>query len=186
MTLDDDWYAADVADQRAEQTYHRLRDRYGSFIEFERVRTVSRPRFRTLADRIRETGAPFGTQTAVYRPSGELLLVRHDGVDMWVLPGGEVDPGESFRDAAERELGEEAGVEVDYEGLGFVTRMEIRCADHETWGILPVFAAAAETIEPEVSDPDGEIIDARWFDDLPEDTRDRDHIETWRERTLFA
>ena len=186
MTFDDDWYLADVADQYAEQTYHRIRNKYDDFLEFERIRTVSRRRFRTLAERIRETGAPFGTQTAVYRPSGELLLVRHDGVDLWVLPGGEVDPGENFREAAERELAEEAGVRVSYEGLGFLTRMQIRCADRETWGVLPVFAAEAKTIEPEVSDPDGEIVDAQWFDDLPPDTRDRDHIESWRKQTLLV
>jgi hydroxymethylglutaryl-CoA reductase (NADPH) len=45
-------------------------------------------------------------------------------------------------------------------------------------------AAAAESTEPEVSDPDGEISEARWFDDLPEDTRDRHDLEAWRDHAL--
>ncbi|WP_255198857.1 NUDIX domain-containing protein [Halorarius litoreus] len=184
MTVDRLWYLADEASQQAEQAYHRLTARHDATLEPDYERRVSRRRFRTLAERIRETGAPYGAHTVVYRDSGELLLVRHEGVDLWVLPGGEVDPGETFREAAERELAEEAGVEVAYDGLGMLGRVEVSSGDHETWGVLPVFAAEAVTTEPEVADPDGEISEARWFDDLPEDTRDREDLVAWRERVL--
>jgi 8-oxo-dGTP pyrophosphatase MutT (NUDIX family) len=186
-TIDRLWYLTDVADQRAEQAYHGLRDTYEDFLEFDRSRTVSRARFRTLAERIRDHGAPYGAHTVVYRSPGDLLLVRHEGVDMWVLPGGEVDPGEDFRDTAERELREEAGIEATYDGLAMVTRVDVRCAEYATWGVLPVFAARAVETDPgalSVSDPDGEISTARWFGTLPEDTRDRAEIERWRERAL--
>ncbi|MFB6218930.1 MAG: NUDIX domain-containing protein [Halobacteriaceae archaeon] len=181
--IDDLWYLATDAEQCAEQAYHRLVEAYGDFLEFERARSVSRDRFRTLAERVVATGAPYGAHTAVYRPSGELLLVRHEGVGMWVLPGGEPEDGESFREAAERELAEEAGLPADYEGLAMVTRYRFSCRGHDAWGVLPVFAARASG-QPEVRDPDGEITAARWFADLPEDTRDREELETWRERAL--
>lgn len=187
MALDDLWYLADEADQQAERAYHRLRERHDGFLERRREKHVSRGRFRTLASRIRENGTPYGAHTIVYRPGGDLLLVRHEGVDMWVLPGGEVDPGEDFRDAAERELREEAGIGADYQGLAMVTRVEIGCEDYSTWGVLPVFAAEATETDPDaldVSDPDGEISSAKWFDTLPEDTRDRAAIEQWREQVL--
>lgn len=183
-SLGDLWYLADRADQRAEQAYHRLRERYDDFLEFTHSRRVSRQRFRTLAKRIRDTGTPYGAHTLVYWPSGELLLVRHEGVGMWVLPGGEVHPEESFQEAAVRELAEEAGIGAVYEGLAIATRVEVRCRDHATWGVLPVFAAEATTRDLEVGDPDGEISTARWFDVLPEDTRDRAEIIQWREQTL--
>lgn len=182
--VDDLWYLATQASQQAEQAYHRIQESYVDFLEVTRTKTVSRRRFRTLAQRVNDTGAPYGAHTIVYRPSGDLLLVRHEGVDMWVLPGGEVQGGESFREAAERELHEEAGVEVNYDGLGMVTRMEIRCGEHSTWGVMPVFTASAETTTPQVADPDEEISEARWFDDLPEDTRDREDLLTWREDVL--
>lgn len=182
--LDDLWYLADEADQHAERAYHRLTDGHEEFLEVTRRRRVSRERFRTLADRIRRTGAPYGAHTAVYNPSGELLLVRHEYVDMWVLPGGMQDDGESFREAARRELAEEAGVVADYEGLGILARVELACDDHGTWGVMPVFAARTEAREPTATDPDGEISAARWFDELPEDTRDRADLIAWRERTL--
>lgn len=183
--VDDLWFLADEADQRAEQAYHRLRERFDSFVERRREERVSRSRFRTLAERVKETGAPYGSHTVVYRPSGELLLVRHAAVGKWVVPGGEVAAGETFREAAERELAEEAGVDVDYEGLAMATRVAIACEGYRTWGVLPVFAARAETFDPRVDDPDGEITDARWFADLPPDTRDRADLLAWRDRRGF-
>lgn len=182
--LDDLWFLADEADRRAERAYYRLREEYDEFLERETVRRVHRSRFRTLAERIRSAGVPYGAHTIVYRPSGELLLVRDATANQWVLPGGAVDGEESFREAAQRELDEEAGVDATYRGLGLLTRVQIRSEGYETWGVLPVFAARAETHDPDVSDPDGEIVDARWFGELPEDTRDRDDLREWRSWAL--
>lgn len=49
-------------------------------------------------------------------PAGRLLLFRFDVPDrppFWVTPGGAVDPGESYAEAARRELIEETGIEAD-------------------------------------------------------------------------
>lgn len=190
-TVDDLWYLATRAEQQAEQVYHRLTDAHEGFLERTHTRWVSRPRFRTLAERIVEFGAPYGAHSVVYRPTGELLLVWHAGVDMWVVPGGEPDPGESFREAAERELAEEAGVEpgveVAFDGLAMSIRVEVRCDEHSTWGVIPIFEARAEpTATPDAEDPDGEVTEARWFDELPDNTRDRQDLLAWREHALEA
>ena len=181
--FDDLWFLADEANQRAERAYHRLCDRYEGFTEVSATRRVSRSRFETLARRVRATGAPYGAQTLV-RSDGRVVLVRHDHVDKWVLPGGEVHGDETYREAAERELAEEAGADAVYEGLGVLTRIDIRCDDHATWGVLPVFVARATSAALAVSDPDGEISDAGWFpvDDLPAETRDRALVRRWFER----
>jgi 8-oxo-dGTP diphosphatase len=185
MTTSTLWYLADQATRRAEAAYYRLRDDYSGFLEWDRSRRVSRSYFRTLADRTRQSGAPFGVHTVVHH-DGRLLLVRHDGVDQWVVPGGEVEDGESYRTAAERELSEEAGIEASYQGLAMTTRFDIACDDHTMWGVVPVFAATAPGIEPSVADPDGEISDARWFsvESLPGDTRNRDELLAWYDQCV--
>jgi 8-oxo-dGTP diphosphatase len=177
-TVDGLWYLADEAARRAEREYHRTTEAYGAPIERTHTKRVSRGRFRTLANRIRDSGAPYGSHTLVYRASGEILAVRHEGVDKWVLPGGGIDGAESFREAAERELDEEAGVDASYEGLAMLNRIEVRCGSCETWGLLPVFAASAESTATTVADPDEEISAARWFEpsELPADTRDREDL----------
>ena len=182
--VDDLWYLADEADQQAEQTFHRLHDRYEDFTTFEATKHVSRQRFRTVATRIEDNGAPYGAHSVVYQPDGTLLLVRHEAVDMWVLPGGETAVDETFQEAAVRELGEEAGITATYDGLALLGRIQFYADGHTTWGILPIFDAAvgADPPSPTVDDPDGEISAARWFDDLPEDTRDREQLLDWRRR----
>lgn len=194
--VDELWYLSDVAAQQAERTYHDLAEDHEGYMEFTRTRRVSRPRFRTVAERTEENGLPYGAHVVVYRDSGELLLVRHADVDMWVLPGGQVDDedraadGENgdvddhhaFRAAAERELVEEAGVDAAFDGLAMLARVEFHCDGHTTWGVLPIYAGEATSTELTVDDPDDEITDAAWFDELPEDARDRDQLLRWRER----
>jgi 8-oxo-dGTP diphosphatase len=182
--IDDLWYLADEAAQEAEQTYHRLTERHADYSEFETTKHVSRDRFRTVAARIRDNGAPYGAHTLAYRPSGALVLVRHEAVGKWVLPGGECKPDETFRTAAERELAEEAGLTAAYDGLGLLGRVEFHAGGHSVWGVLPVFEASvgADPPTPTVRDPDGEITAAEWFDTLPEDTRDREQLRAWRDR----
>jgi 8-oxo-dGTP pyrophosphatase MutT (NUDIX family) len=48
--------------------------------------------------------------TAVFDDSGRLLLGRHTDDDQWATIGGSMEPGESPREAALRELHEETGL----------------------------------------------------------------------------
>jgi 8-oxo-dGTP pyrophosphatase MutT (NUDIX family) len=54
----------------------------------------------------------------VHRESGQVVLLYHRTQDRWALPKGHVDPGESLRQTALREVREETGladVELDDE-----------------------------------------------------------------------
>ena len=56
--------------------------------------------------------------TAVVRNEvGELLLVHKTDNDLWALPGGGVDPGESVTMAVVREVKEETGIDVVVDDL---------------------------------------------------------------------
>jgi ADP-ribose pyrophosphatase YjhB (NUDIX family) len=57
-----------------------------------------------------------GVRVAVTDEDGRVLLVRHhykdEGKDVWMLPGGAIEAGETSRDAAIREVLEETGLIV--------------------------------------------------------------------------
>ncbi|MEW2416803.1 NUDIX domain-containing protein [Streptomyces sp. NPDC046866] len=48
---------------------------------------------------------------------GRVLLIHRSDNDLWALPGGGVDTGESVADAAVRETREETGFDVEVTGL---------------------------------------------------------------------
>src|SRR4051795_13706704 len=56
--------------------------------------------------------------TAIVRKdAGDLLLVHKTDNNLWALPGGGVDPGESVTMAVVREVKEETGIDVEVDDL---------------------------------------------------------------------
>lgn len=56
----------------------------------------------------------------VINQNNEVLLVSHTSGEFWYTPGGRVNPGESIRSCAEREVFEETGLEVNFGNLLYV------------------------------------------------------------------
>jgi 8-oxo-dGTP diphosphatase len=68
---------------------------------------------------------------AIFRGSTVLLVQRGKGAlkGLWSLPGGHIEPGETARAAAVREVREETGVEAELAGLVDVHDVIVRGAD---------------------------------------------------------
>ncbi|MHA6631841.1 NUDIX hydrolase [Pseudonocardia sichuanensis] len=57
------------------------------------------------------------TTAAVRDDAGRLLLIHKIDNDLWALPGGAMEIGESIADGAVREVAEETGVTVEVTGV---------------------------------------------------------------------
>jgi 8-oxo-dGTP diphosphatase len=72
-----------------------------------------------------------GASAAIFRDGAVLLIERAKGAlkGRWSLPGGHIEPGETARDAAVREVAEETGVEAAIHGLVDIHDVILRGAD---------------------------------------------------------
>lgn len=95
----------------------------------------------------------------------ELLLVKKFyGKDVWSIPGGNRDKGETIEQTAVREVREEVGVSIkELQKIGYYKECEY-FRDHTTY----VFETIAE--KRSIKRDQVEVSDARWFNvnELPE------------------
>ena len=98
-----------------------------------------------------------------------LLLEAQDprGATWWIAPGGGLEEGETFEDAARREVEEETGIVVE---LGACVwrrphKYELDGAQHEQFERFYVASSFEQRSTP--SKPDSYVLRARWWS-LPE------------------
>ncbi|MET9319760.1 NUDIX domain-containing protein [Streptomyces sp. NPDC003038] len=106
-----------------------------------------------------EPNAVAGVGLIVVAPDGRVLLGQaHDG--RWELPGGKVDPGEGFEQAAARELAEETDLRAAAGGI------RVLAVHLEAESDVPRLTAAAVTTTaqgvPTVTEPH-KIARWQWF-----------------------
>ena len=72
-----------------------------------------------------------GASAAIFRGEAVLLIVRAKGAlkGLWSLPGGHIEPGETARAAAQREVLEETAVDADIDALVDVHDVILRNAE---------------------------------------------------------
>lgn len=117
-------------------------------------------------------------------PAGRILLFRfvaEGRAPFWATPGGAVDPGESFEDAARRELLEETGIDMDCgpqvarREVEFVTLEDVAVAADERYFV--VRADAADICTARHTELERRVMQEwRWFDP--------DELPLWGE-TIF-
>jgi phosphatase NudJ len=96
----------------------------------------------------------------VVRKANRFLLVheRKHG-QLWYLPAGRVEPGESFFDAAVRETLEETGVAVRLDG---VIRVEHTPSPDGSMRVRVIFTGVPADDRPPRTTPDEESLGAAW------------------------
>jgi 8-oxo-dGTP pyrophosphatase MutT (NUDIX family) len=108
--------------------------------------------------------ASIGVNIAIIR-SGEILLTLRDDFEVWCMPGGHLDSGETFAQAAVREAREETGLDVT------LTRF-VGSYSRANWtsGLYHVHLFIAEITGGELCLQTGETLDARFFplDNVPD------------------
>ena len=156
-----------------------LRNRDDVPTERERVE-VPRENFERVRDAV-ERGVGDWV-LAVVLDESRVLLVRNRWSDGWVPPGGKIDPDETPREAVEREVAEETGVEVTVREPVVVVEQTYVCGSDRVECTLVVFAATAE--DAQIADEPGlggeGISAAGWFDELPAELEYRAAVERGR------
>ncbi len=114
-----------------------------------------------------------GCGVLIENEKGELLLQKRSDTGEWCVPGGALEPLETYIEAAERELFEETGIRVlnlKLFGLYSGADREIHYPNGDVVYSLSVIFIT-DTYEGEISDSDSEVLEHRFFDreDIPED-----------------
>ncbi len=109
-----------------------------------------------------------GVSIVVVSPEGRILLGKRAekgevGSFGWNTPGGKVEEGEGIREAAVRELREEAGLEIRPEELKFLGVIESRFTKHY---VTFVFLLECSGIQAK---PSEEVMKWKWFREAPDD-----------------
>lgn len=107
----------------------------------------------------------FGVKVVI-RNGGEVLMIKNSygGWNKWMFPGGGVNKGENFEEAAKREIKEEVGVDlIDVRKVGEYTSNKEYKKD-------TVFVFLSEVSSKNFKLDNKEIAEAQWFglDNLPE------------------
>ena len=98
--------------RRYEQILDIVSEYYGETLEMpaEEARGRLREEFGHVTPKV-------GAAAVVFDEDDRVLLMRRTDTDLWCLPSGMTDPGESIRETATRETKEETGLDVEIDQL---------------------------------------------------------------------
>lgn len=118
--------------------------------------------FARTAEQARPADAPLTAALVALWHDERLLLVFNRHRQCWELPGGMIDPGETPRRAAVRELHEESGILL--EALAFAGWARFRLGPEQRTEYAALYTGAAAPGDDDHFTPNDEIGAIRWWD----------------------
>lgn len=125
--------------------------------------------------------SPFPCVDIAVLKGKKLLLARKPHEDQWRFPGGHVEPGENYEEAAKRELHEEVGQDLETSSLRYLGSYPV---DDWRYDKLQESVSTALFVCDHVfghPDPDDDIEECGWFDikGLDDDDIVEAHLPLW-------
>lgn len=114
-----------------------------------------------------------GCGVLVENEKGQVLLQKRSDNGQWCVPGGALELGETYNEAAARELREEVGIEVkELQLFGLYSgddRMITYPNDDVVYSLAVIFKT--NKYDGTISDEDSEVLEHRFFNpqDIPKD-----------------
>ena len=152
-----------------ERRVNRLQEKYGSFPVYEETVENDLDYFEHGRQKAEE-GWIGDAGVWVTDDDDRMLLIRHaDSPHEWGIPGGGHEPGETMEETASREVQEETGIDCTITGVNFARRKTIvlESESNDRYYMLTVIFDA-EYDEGEISIDDEEILEVKWFTELPD------------------
>lgn len=171
-----------ITREEVSRRIERLRDRYGWFPIHEETVENDTEYFEHGKEMAAE-GWIGDAGAWVTDDGNRAILIRHAGSPSeWGIPGGGHEPGETMEETARREVREETGIECTITDVNYARRKTIVLAPNpgERFYMLTVIFDA-DYDEGTISISDDEVLEAKWFSDLPEHVHDfvEEHVSTW-------
>ena len=177
----------------------RLRQEYGSVHVENAYERVPPEEFESWVEETEEYDYIGGAYCVIRRPAeaapdltasmpdeaaadGErVLFMMGRGATDWGFPGGGVEDGETFEEAAVREVEEEVSIDCEVTDLLHVHRIVGVCEGTAREGHLAYVFFEADYVGGTVAIQGGELNGACWFRTAPDDLHPfvEDHADSW-------
>jgi 8-oxo-dGTP diphosphatase len=151
-----------------------------AFTKFGRVPIVRRTRVAPSDDpafRVRSRAPFWAAGGLIHDGRGRIVLVRlgrSGAKGQWFTPGGLLEKGETTDGGLRREVREEIGLELSDPVLTRIIHETLTDGQRARHGYFAQFIARAPLVDLR---PGHEVVEARWFGELPQDMAFRDDYE---------